>query len=153
MWAGPKYLLLFGGVCPSVTALIARSLPALHLLQVSFAASSPSLSNRKWYGSLFSTLPSDRALNQAAVKLLQRYKWTRVGVATQDGPRLSEMKKDLLRQLLKTDVEVVSTQSLSGDVCSSLGRLKERDVRIIVVQLDEDSAFEVFCCVSRLRWK
>ncbi|TDH11227.1 hypothetical protein EPR50_G00058650 [Perca flavescens] len=150
MWAGPKYLLLFGGVCPSVTALIARSLPALNLLQVSFAASSPSLSNRKWYGNLFSTLPSDRALNQATVKLLQRYKWTRVGVLTQDGHRLSEMKKDLLRQLLKVDIDVVSTQSLSGDVCSSLRRLKERDVRIIVVQFDEDSASEVFCCAYRL---
>lgn len=59
--------------------------------QVSFAASSPSLSNRKWYGNLFSTVPSDRALNHATVKLLQRYKWTRVGVLTQEGPRLSEV--------------------------------------------------------------
>ncbi|XP_074510394.1 gamma-aminobutyric acid type B receptor subunit 2-like [Sebastes fasciatus] len=150
MWAGPKYLLLFGGVCPSVTAFIARSLPALNLLQVSFAASSPSLSNRKWYGNLFSMVPSDRALNQATVKLLQRYKWTRVGIVTQEGPRLSEMKKDLLRQLLKTDVQVVSTESLSEDVCNSLRRLKENDVRIIIGLFEEDSASEVFCCVYRL---
>lgn len=34
MWAGPKYLLLFGEVCPPVMALIARSLPALSLVQV-----------------------------------------------------------------------------------------------------------------------
>lgn len=34
MWAGPKYLLVFGGVCPSVMTLIARSLPALNLVQV-----------------------------------------------------------------------------------------------------------------------
>lgn len=117
LWAGPRYLLVFGGVCPPVTALIARALPALHLVQVhgscssdrlamcvmtgnflsfpmsqvSFAASSPGLSNRKWYGNLFSTAPSDRALNQATVKLLQRYNWTRVGVITQEGARLSEV--------------------------------------------------------------
>ncbi|XP_026173081.1 gamma-aminobutyric acid type B receptor subunit 2-like [Mastacembelus armatus] len=150
MWAGPKYLLVFGGVCPSVTALIARSLPALSLVQISFAATSPSLSNRKWYGNLFSTMPSDRALNQATVKLLQRYKWTRVGVVTQEGPRLSEMKKDLTRQLLKADVQVVSTESVSGGSCSSLLRLKERDVRIIIGQFDEDSGPEVFCCAYRL---
>ncbi|KAM9353573.1 gamma-aminobutyric acid type B receptor subunit 2-like [Symphorus nematophorus] len=150
MWAGPKYLLLFGGVCPSVTALIARSLPALNLVQVSFAASSPSLSNRKWYGNLFSTVPSDRALNQATVKLLQRYKWSRVGVITQEGPRHAEMKKDLIRQLLKADVQVVSTEILSEDVCSSLKRLKERDVRIIIGQFEKDSASEVFCCAYRL---
>lgn len=39
MWAGPKYLLLFGGVCPPVTALIARALPVLGLVQVLTSAS------------------------------------------------------------------------------------------------------------------
>ncbi|KAK2909650.1 hypothetical protein Q8A73_007365 [Channa argus] len=150
MWAGPKYLLLFGGVCPPVTALIARSLPALSLVQVSFGIKSPSLSNKKSYGNLFSTMPSDRALNQAALKLLQRYKWTRVGIITQEGSRLSEMKNDLMRQLLKADVQVISTGSLSDDACSSLKRLKERDVRIIIGQFEEDSASEVFCCAYRL---
>lgn len=38
MWAGPRYLLVFGGVCPSVTALIARALPALRLVQVRSAS-------------------------------------------------------------------------------------------------------------------
>ncbi|XP_023265387.1 gamma-aminobutyric acid type B receptor subunit 2-like [Seriola lalandi dorsalis] len=150
MWAGPKYMLLLGGVCPSVTALIARSLPALNLVQVSFAATSPSLSNRKWYGNLFSTVPSDRALNQATVKLLQRHKWTRVGIITQETPRLSQMRKDLLRQLLKAEVQVVSTESLSDDVCSSLKTLKDRDVRIVIGQFEEDSAADVFCCAHRL---
>lgn len=37
VWAGPRFLLLLGGVCPSVTALIGRSLPALRLVQVSAA--------------------------------------------------------------------------------------------------------------------
>ncbi|XP_034410338.1 gamma-aminobutyric acid type B receptor subunit 2-like [Cyclopterus lumpus] len=150
LWAGPDYLLLFGGACPSVRALIARSLPALNLLQVSFSASPPSLSNRKWNGNLFSTVPPDRALNQATVKLLQRFRWTRVGVITQEGPRLSEMKKDLSRQLLKADVHVVSSESLSEDVCSSLRRLKEQDVRIVIGQLEEESVSSVLCCAYRL---
>lgn len=34
------------------------------------------------------------------------------------------MKKDLIRQLLKANVQLVSTQSLSEDVCSSLRKLK-----------------------------
>ncbi|XP_063343619.1 gamma-aminobutyric acid type B receptor subunit 2 isoform X2 [Pelmatolapia mariae] len=150
VWAGPKYLLLFGGVCPPVTALIARALPALGLVQVSFAASAPGLSNRKLYRNLFSTVPSDRALNQAAVKLLQRYKWTRVGVVTQEGPRLSEMKKDLIRQLLRAGVHVAVTESLSGDVCRRLKKLKDEDVRIIVAQLEDESVSEVFCCAYKL---
>ncbi|XP_035770162.1 gamma-aminobutyric acid type B receptor subunit 2-like [Neolamprologus brichardi] len=150
VWVGPKYLLLFGGVCPPVTALIARALPALGLVQVSFAPSAPGLSNRKLYRNVFSTVPSDRALNQAAVKLLQRYKWTRVGVVTQEGPRLSEMKKDLIRQLLRAGVHVAVTESLSGDVCGRLKKLKDEDVRIIIAQLEDESVSEVFCCAYRL---
>lgn len=34
LWAGPRYLLLFGGACPSVASVIARALPAFHLVQV-----------------------------------------------------------------------------------------------------------------------
>ncbi|XP_034467920.1 gamma-aminobutyric acid type B receptor subunit 2-like [Hippoglossus hippoglossus] len=150
MWAGPKYLMVFGGVCPGVTSLIARSLPALNLVQVSFAAASPSLANRKWYGNLFSTMPSDRAVNQATVKLLQRHHWTRVGIVTQETTRLSQMKKDLMRQLLKVEVQPVSTETVSEDVCSSLKRLKDLDVRIIIAQFEEDSVSEVFCCAYRL---
>ncbi|KAM9309152.1 gamma-aminobutyric acid type B receptor subunit 2-like [Pholidichthys leucotaenia] len=150
MWVDPKFLLLIGGLCPTVTAFLARSLPGLGLVQVSFAASSPALSYRKWYGNVFSTLPSDRVLNQATVKLLQRYRWTRVGVVMQEGVRLSEMKKDLEKQLLKVDIQVVSTEVLSEDVCSSLRRLKDEDIWIIIALFDDDSASEVFCCAYSL---
>ncbi|XP_071387194.1 gamma-aminobutyric acid type B receptor subunit 2-like [Centroberyx affinis] len=149
MWAGPKYLLVFGGACPSVTALIARSLPALNLVQVSFVAPPPRPAGRRRFPNLFSTAPSDAAVNQAAVKLLQRYGWSRVGVLTQEGPRLSEMKKDLIRQLLRAGVQVAAAESLS-DPCSELRRLKDRDVRIIIGLFEEDSASEVFCCAYRL---
>ncbi|XP_072253870.1 gamma-aminobutyric acid type B receptor subunit 2-like [Leuresthes tenuis] len=150
MWAGPRPLLVLGGACPPVTALIGRSLPALGLVQVSFAASAPSLSNRRWFGNLFSTVPSDRALNQAAVKLLQRHRWSRVGVIAQEGPQLSEMKKDLIRQLQKAEIHLAATESFSADACSSLRKLKDQDVRIIIGLIEEESASEVFCCAYRL---
>ncbi|KAI9532405.1 hypothetical protein NQZ68_031928 [Dissostichus eleginoides] len=151
LWGGPRFLLLLGGAsCPSVTGTIARALPALRLLQVSFSAPPPLLFNRKWYGT-FSTLPSDRAVNQAAVKLLQRYRWSRVAVLTQEGAQRSEMRRDLARQLLKADVHVVSSESFSADACSSLRKIRESDARIIVALLDEDSAAEVFCCAYRLQ--
>lgn len=48
MWAGPKYLLVLGGVCPSVTALIARSLPALSLVQVHIWSPSDRVLRQLW---------------------------------------------------------------------------------------------------------
>lgn len=81
--------------------------------QVSFAASSPSLSNRKWYGNLFSTAPSQRALNQATVKLLQRYKWSRVGIITQEEPSHSEVKqKKPVMELVSSCSTTIKTNHL-----------------------------------------
>lgn len=59
--------------------------------QVSFVAPPPGLSNRKWHRNLFSTVPSVRALNQAVVKLLQRFRWRRVGLIAGDGPGPAEV--------------------------------------------------------------
>lgn len=84
-----------------------------------------------------------------------------------------QMKKDLMTQLLKADVQVVSTGSISEDACSALRRLKvsnqntwfnvkkvnvtpvfisrqESDVRIIIGLYEESSASKVFCCVSTI---
>ncbi|XP_061885745.1 gamma-aminobutyric acid type B receptor subunit 2-like [Entelurus aequoreus] len=146
MWVGPKYRLLFGGACPSVTPLLARALPALRMVQVSFSAP-----GRKWYRNTFSTAPSRRAVNQAAVKLLQRYGWTRVGIIAQEGS--SEMAEDLSRQLMKARLELVSMATLHHNACTGLMDMKERDVRVFVVLApsDEDSVSQVFCCASRLK--
>ncbi|XP_032413722.1 gamma-aminobutyric acid type B receptor subunit 2-like isoform X2 [Xiphophorus hellerii] len=141
---------MLGGACPSVTSLIARALPALGLLQVSFEAPPPSLSNRKWYRHLVSTAPPVRAMNLATVKLLQRYRWRRVGLLTQDRPGLAEMTRDLIRQLLRADVQLAAAERFSGDACSGLRRLQDEDVRIIVGHFEDGSVTDVFCCAFRL---
>ncbi|XP_024114143.1 gamma-aminobutyric acid type B receptor subunit 2 isoform X2 [Oryzias melastigma] len=147
LWAGPRYLLLFGGACPPVMALLARSLPALSLVQVSFTATPPSLSNRKWYGNLWSTAPSERGVNQATIKLLQRFRWRRVGVIAQEP--FFEVKDDLVRQLQKVGIRLAAAEGFSEDACGGLKKLKDEDVRIIVGFFREDFASEVFCCAYR----
>ncbi|XP_061737765.1 gamma-aminobutyric acid type B receptor subunit 2-like isoform X2 [Nerophis ophidion] len=146
MWAGPEYRLLFGGACPAVTPLLARALPALRMVQVTFSAP-----GRKWYRNTFSTAPSRRAVNRAAVKLLQRYRWTRVGIIAQEAS--SEMAEDLSRQLMKARLELVSMATLHHNACTGLMDMKERDVHVFIVLApsDEDSVSQVFCCASRLK--
>lgn len=56
MWAGPRYLLMIGGACPPVAAIIARALPALSLVQVHRPSSSESSTAR---GQLLVSCPSD----------------------------------------------------------------------------------------------
>ncbi|XP_064841516.1 gamma-aminobutyric acid type B receptor subunit 2-like [Oncorhynchus masou masou] len=87
---GPKHLMIFGGVCPSVTSIIAESLEGWNLVQLSFAATTPVLADKKKYPNFFRTVPSDNAVNPAVVKFLNFYNWSRVGTLTQDVQRFSE---------------------------------------------------------------
>lgn len=60
-------------------------------LQLSFAATTPVLADKKKYPNFFRTVPSDNAVNPAVVKFLNFYNWSRVGTLTQDVQRFSEV--------------------------------------------------------------
>ncbi|CAM9346621.1 unnamed protein product, partial [Lampetra planeri] len=68
--------MIFGGVCPSVTSIIAESLEGWNLVQLSFAATTPVLADKKKYPNFFRTVPSDNAVNPAVVKFLNFYNWS-----------------------------------------------------------------------------
>ncbi|CAL8248634.1 unnamed protein product [Lota lota] len=107
-----------------VTAVLARSVHALNMVQLSFTAVSAGLPDHRRYPSLFSTVPSDRVFNTALVQLLHHFSWTRVALLTQDGARLSQMRKNLVHQLMKADVQMAEIQSVSEDPCLKLQKLK-----------------------------
>ncbi|XP_072532177.1 gamma-aminobutyric acid type B receptor subunit 2 [Salminus brasiliensis] len=147
---GPKHLMIFGGVCPSVTSIIAESLEGWNLVQLSFAATTPVLADRKKYPNFFRTVPSDNAVNPAVVKFLNYYNWSRVGTLTQDVQRFSEVRNDLTSELEKADIQIADTESFSNDPCVNVKKLKDNDVRIIIGQFDENLASKVFCCAYNL---
>uniref|UniRef100_A0A8C8ED01 Gamma-aminobutyric acid type B receptor subunit 2 n=1 Tax=Otus sunia TaxID=257818 RepID=A0A8C8ED01_9STRI len=143
---GPNHLMVFGGVCATVTSIIAESLKGWNLVQLSFAATTPELADKKKYPYFFRTVPSDNAVNPAILKLLKYYQWKRVGTLTQDVQRFSEVRNDLTGVLYGEDIEISDTESFSNDPCTSVKKLKGNDVRIILGQFDEEMAVKVFCC-------
>ncbi|XP_053876310.1 gamma-aminobutyric acid type B receptor subunit 2 [Malaclemys terrapin pileata] len=143
---GPNHLMVFGGVCATVTSIIAESLKGWNLVQLSFAATTPELADKKKYPYFFRTVPSDNAVNPAILKLLKYYQWKRVGTLTQDVQRFSEVRNDLTGVLYGEDIEISDTESFSNDPCTNVKKLKGNDVRIILGQFDEQMAAKVFCC-------
>ncbi|XP_051872849.1 gamma-aminobutyric acid type B receptor subunit 2 isoform X2 [Pristis pectinata] len=143
---GPNHLMIFGGVCPSITSIIAESLKEWNLVQLSFAATTPVLADKKKYPYFFRTVPSDNAVNPAVVKFLKHFHWRRVGTLTQDVQRFSEVRNDLTSELEKADIQIADTESFSNDPCLSVKKLRDNDVRIILGQFDERMAAKVFCC-------
>uniref|UniRef100_A0A674H3M9 Gamma-aminobutyric acid type B receptor subunit 2 n=1 Tax=Taeniopygia guttata TaxID=59729 RepID=A0A674H3M9_TAEGU len=143
---GPNHLMVFGGVCATVTSIIAESLKGWNLVQLSFAATTPELADKKKYPYFFRTVPSDNAVNPAILKLLKHYHWKRVGTLTQDVQRFSEVRNNLTDVLDGKDIEISDTESFSDDPCTSVKKLKVNDVRIILGQFNEEMAVKVFCC-------
>ncbi|XP_042320856.1 LOW QUALITY PROTEIN: gamma-aminobutyric acid type B receptor subunit 2 [Sceloporus undulatus] len=143
---GPTHLMVFGGVCTTVTSIIAESLIGWNLVQLSFAATTPELADKKKYPYFFRTVPSDNAVNPAILKLLKHFQWKRVGTLTQDIQRFSEVRNDLTGVLYGEEIEISDTESFSNDPCTSVKKLKGNDVRIIVGQFNEEMAAKVFCC-------
>ncbi|XP_060630620.2 gamma-aminobutyric acid type B receptor subunit 2 isoform X2 [Anolis sagrei] len=143
---GPTHLMVFGGVCTTVTSIIAESLIGWNLIQLSFAATTPELADKKKYPYFFRTVPSDNAVNPAILKLLKHFQWKRVGTLTQDIQRFSEVRNDLTGVLYGEEIEISDTESFSNDPCTSVKKLKGNDVRIIVGQFNEEMAAKVFCC-------
>ncbi|XP_051920991.1 gamma-aminobutyric acid type B receptor subunit 2-like isoform X2 [Hippocampus zosterae] len=152
IWAGPKYLLLLGGACPAVATRLAGALPALRMVQVSYGNEASRLSGGKRHGNVFTLAPSGRAVNRAAVELLRRFGWTRVGLVA--GESSAEMTEDLKSRMTMADVRLVSVTTLPDHNCTGLVDMKERDVRVVIVTLaqpEEGSLSPVFCCASRLK--
>ncbi|XP_056331840.1 gamma-aminobutyric acid type B receptor subunit 2 [Danio aesculapii] len=151
IFSGPKPLMIFGGVCSSVTSVLAQSLESWNLVQLSFAVTTPSLANKKRFPNFFRTVPSDRAVNVALVRFLRQYGWSRVGTLTQREHSFTEVQTDLSRHLEEANIQLAEAESFSDAPCNCVKKLKDNDVRIVIGHFDQSLATKVFCCIYNLR--
>uniref|UniRef100_G1P3E8 Gamma-aminobutyric acid type B receptor subunit 2 n=1 Tax=Myotis lucifugus TaxID=59463 RepID=G1P3E8_MYOLU len=155
---GPNHLMVFGGVCPSVTSIIAESLQGWNLVQLSFAATTPVLADKKKYPYFFRTVPSDNAVNPAILKLLKHFQWKRVGTLTQDVQRFSEVRNDLTGVLYGEDIEISDTESFSNDPCTSVKKLKISEISSLDRQSQQNTRVKYSrtkkrnFCGDKLKW-
>ncbi|XP_052475217.1 LOW QUALITY PROTEIN: gamma-aminobutyric acid type B receptor subunit 2 [Carassius gibelio] len=147
---GPKPVMIFGGVCSSVTSILAQSLEGWNLVQLSFGVTAPSLANKRRFPNFFRTVPSDSAVNVALVRFLRQYGWSRVGTLTQREQRSTEIQRDLSRHLKAANIQLAEAESFFEAPCDSVKKLKDNDVRIVIAHFDVSLAAKVFCCVYNL---
>uniref|UniRef100_A0A671QWL8 Gamma-aminobutyric acid type B receptor subunit 2 n=1 Tax=Sinocyclocheilus anshuiensis TaxID=1608454 RepID=A0A671QWL8_9TELE len=147
---GPKPVMIFGGVCSSVTSILAQSLEGWNLVQLSFAVTAPSLANKRRFPNFFRTVPSGIAVNVALVRFLRHYGWSRVGTLTQREQRFTEVQRDLSRHLKVANIQLAEAESFFEAPCDCVKKLKDNDVRIVIAHFDVSLAAKVFCCVYNL---
>jgi len=75
----PTKIMLLSG-CSLVTTLVAEAAQEWNLLVLSYGASSPALSDRRRFPTLFRTHPSATIHNPTRLHLFKEYKWNKVAV-------------------------------------------------------------------------
>ncbi|XP_044007907.1 gamma-aminobutyric acid type B receptor subunit 2 isoform X2 [Aphidius gifuensis] len=150
MHSGPHKVMLFGAACTQVTDPIAKASKHWRLTQLSYADTHPMFGSTS-FPNFFRIVPSENAFNAPRVALLNHYNWTRVGTIYQNEPRYSLAHNRLVADLDDNKLEVVETQSFATEVSSALGKLKSKDVRIILGNFNEVWARKIFCEAYRYK--
>lgn len=160
--------MLFGAACTHVTDPIAKASKHWHLTQLSYADTHPMFTSES-FPNFFRIVPSENAFNPPRLSLLRKFNWTRVGTIYQNEPRYSlvsnkavsaasaqslnrltlQAHNRLVADLDTMNAEVAETASFANEVASSLRKLKEKDVRIILGNFDESWARKIFCEAHR----
>ncbi|CAI5456160.1 unnamed protein product [Caenorhabditis angaria] len=143
LYLEPKKLMLLAG-CSPVTTVLAEAAHVFNLVVLSYGGSSPALSNRKRFKTLFRTHPSANMQNPTRVHLMNKFNWKRFTILMSVEEVFVSTAKDLERQARHAKIKV-DRQSFYGDPSDAMKTLQRQDARIIVGLFYETEARKVLC--------
>nr|CDJ98154.1 Extracellular ligand-binding receptor and GPCR domain containing protein [Haemonchus contortus] len=150
----PRPVALFGGMCTEVNEPVAMALKYWQVVQLSYAethAKFGTADSQELYPTFFRIVPGDRNLNNAKCRLINHFGWKKVGTLKQsDEPRHALPHEALTTKLehgygIKVLYTAGVTKHEMDNIGNELDELKNRDVRILVVDIAEDLAAYVLC--------
>ncbi|KAJ8680838.1 hypothetical protein QAD02_016625 [Eretmocerus hayati] len=140
----PQKLMLLAG-CSTVCTTVAEAAKMWNLVVLCYGASSPALSDRNRFPTLFRTHPSATVHNPTRVKLLQKFGWSRIAILQQAEEVFISTVEDLEARCKEADIEIVTRQSFLSDPSDAVRNLRRQDARIIVGLFYVDAARRVLC--------
>lgn len=78
----PQKLMLLAG-CSTVCTTVAEAAKMWNLVVMCYGASSPALSDRNRFPTMFRTHPSATVHNPTRIKLMEKFEWSRVAILQQ----------------------------------------------------------------------
>ncbi|XP_077867202.1 gamma-aminobutyric acid type B receptor subunit 2-like [Saccoglossus kowalevskii] len=142
---GQQKIMVLGGGCSVATAQIAAFSHLFNLIQVSYSAASPQLSNKSEYPLFLRTQQSDLAQNIGRIAILKHFGWKRVATLYQNEKFFVMVIDDMIVKMRENDINLLASLSFNYHPSADLDILKEEDARIIVVHSYEDHARALFC--------
>nr|AKM17043.1 neurotransmitter gamma-aminobutyric acid [Anisakis simplex] len=137
-----KLMLLVG--CSPVTTVVADAAPVWNLVVLSYGASSPALSNRQRFPTLFRTHPTANMQNPTRIQLFHKFNWRKITILQSVEEVFTSTSKDLENQCRESGIRV-ERQSFYGDPTDAVKTLVRQDARIIVGLFYATEARRVLC--------
>ncbi|XP_015522970.1 gamma-aminobutyric acid type B receptor subunit 1 isoform X1 [Neodiprion pinetum] len=140
----PQKLMLLAG-CSTVCTTVAEAAKMWNLVVLCYGASSPALSDRNRFPTLFRTHPSATVHNPTRIKLLQKFGWSRVAILQQAEEVFISTVEDLEARCKEAGIEIVTRQSFLSDPADAVRNLRRQDARVIVGLFYVVAARRVLC--------
>ncbi|XP_065357057.1 gamma-aminobutyric acid type B receptor subunit 1 [Calliphora vicina] len=140
----PQKLMLLAG-CSTVCTTVAEAAKMWNLIVLCYGASSPALSDRSRFPTLFRTHPSATVHNPTRIKLMKKFGWSRVAILQQAEEVFISTVEDLENRCMEAGIEIVTRQSFLSDPNDAVRNLRRQDARIIVGLFYVVAARRVLC--------
>ena len=131
--------------CSTVCTTLAEDASQWNLVTVCYGASSPALSNRERFPTLFRTHPSATVHNPTRVKVFNRFQWSRISVIQEAEEVFLTTLDDLEKEAKKKDITIVNRQIFKDNPAAVVRNLKLQDARIVVGLFYAKTARKVLC--------
>ncbi|XP_073987605.1 gamma-aminobutyric acid type B receptor subunit 1 isoform X2 [Rhodnius prolixus] len=140
----PQKLMLLAG-CSTVCTTVAEAAKMWNIVVLCYGASSPALSDRVRFPTLFRTHPSATVHNPTRIKLMEKFGWSRIAILQQAEEVFISTVEDLEARCKESGIEIMTRQSFLSDPSDAVRNLKRQDARIIVGLFYVDAARQVLC--------
>ncbi|XP_044727880.1 gamma-aminobutyric acid type B receptor subunit 1 isoform X2 [Chrysoperla carnea] len=144
----PQKLMLLAG-CSTVCTTVAEAAKMWNLVVLCYGASSPALSDRNRFPTLFRTHPSATVHNPTRIKLMQKFGWSRIAILQQAEEVFISTVEDLEVRCKEASIEIVTRQSFLSDPTDAVRNLWRQDARVIVGLFYVVAARRVLCEMYR----
>ena len=151
------YHFIFGPSCSSAAEPVADIIPVYALNMLTSTSSSPGLTNENKYPNTFLGMPTYDKLVVVYMKLIEKFEWHRIGLINQDTGIFNSANEILSNQLKKKGIAFDNERIVDATDRDEVDRKLERLVytqgyRIIIANFYEDSAYQIFCRASKLKY-
>ncbi|XP_056642888.1 gamma-aminobutyric acid type B receptor subunit 1 isoform X1 [Diorhabda sublineata] len=140
----PTKLMLLAG-CSTVCTTVAEAAKMWNLVVLCYGASSPALSDRNRFPTLFRTHPSATVHNPTRIKLMKKFNWSRISILQQAEEVFISTVEDLERRCMEAGIEIVTRQSFLSDPTDAVRNLRRQDSRVVIGLFYVVAARRVLC--------